>query len=257
MGQPCAWRGVTLPMAPKPSVRAGVPPASDASAGSPSRGGPRSPPAILRSAKPCGHHRVENQRADEKLDVPKPSYARSELWHLGGSGGVAARGTWPDFDQAVGPPRDRRAGERVDPDREDDPGEDRPRPPRVEPGEFLRAAGCEQVEQAGEDRELGHAEDVPELHRDEGRHDGAARRRRAGEEGRELYQDRVEAASDPKHTGRYVQPLHSNTEDGVHRHPIMTGDGNADRLLRTPRRLALGDGRANRSEEHTSELQSH
>jgi len=28
-------------MAPKPSVRAGVPPASDASAGSPARGGPR------------------------------------------------------------------------------------------------------------------------------------------------------------------------------------------------------------------------
>src|SRR5438309_4311048 len=175
------------------------------------------------SAEAGGHHGKNDESADEKLDVAKSADATRELRHLGGRGGVAARGTWTDLDQPIRPACDRRAREGVDPDREDDAGEDRPGPPRVEPGELLRAARCEQVEQAGEDRELGDAEDVAELHRDEGRHDGAARRWRAGEEGRELYQDRVEAASDPEDTGRYVQPLHSDAEDSVHRHPIMTG----------------------------------
>src|SRR5438094_9958170 len=90
-------RRFTLSTRPKPSVRAGVPPASDASAGSPSRGGPRSPPAILSSAKSCGHHREENQRTDEKLHVAESSDTARELRHLGGRGGVAARGTWTDF----------------------------------------------------------------------------------------------------------------------------------------------------------------
>src|SRR2546423_7194648 len=133
------------------------------------------------SAEAGRHHREENERADRELDETEPPDTGREFRHLRGSGGVAARGARSDLDEPIGPPRDRRSRERVDPDREDDPGEERPRPPRGEPGELLRAPRGEQVEETGEDREFGDAKDVFELPRDEVRHDAAAHGRRAGE----------------------------------------------------------------------------
>src|SRR6267143_2801612 len=99
------------------------------------------------SAEAGSHHREKDQSADPELDETEPADPRRKLRHLGGRGCVAARGTWTDLDQPIRPPRDRRARQRVDPHREDDPGEDRPGPTRVETGELLRATGGEQVEE--------------------------------------------------------------------------------------------------------------
>jgi hypothetical protein len=165
----------------------------------PTARGPSVAPATERrcSAKSGGHHRKENQRADRELDKPEPAEARHEQGHLRCRGGVTARGERTEFQESERPSGDGRACQRVDPDREDDAGEDGPRPPRVEPGELPRASGHKEIEHARQDRELRDAKDVPELPWDDIRHDRAARGRRAGEECRELYQDRVEAAADP------------------------------------------------------------
>src|SRR6266550_7448174 len=165
---PVGWPGSPSSRArPKPSFATGTPPASGRCPGGrgPQARSDRAGPSVERatSTESGGHHRKNDECADEELDVPKPSNATRKLRHLGGRGAVAARGTWPDLDQPICPPRDRRPREGVDPHGENDPGQDRPRPPRIEPGELLGAARCEQVEQAGEDRELGHAEDVAEL----------------------------------------------------------------------------------------------
>src|SRR6266513_6426775 len=144
---PVGWPGSPSSRArPKPSFRDRDPPASGRC--SIARG-----PSVERatSTESGGHHRKNDECTDEELDVPKPSNATRKLRHLGGRGAVAARGTWPDLDQPICPPRDRRPREGVDPHGENDPFLMRRRPPRIEPGELLGAARCEQVEQAGED----------------------------------------------------------------------------------------------------------
>src|SRR5207247_10277991 len=103
-----------------------------------------------------------------------------ELGPLVRGRGVASGGPGTDREELEGPARDRRTGRRVDPHGEDDPGEDRPRPARVQPRELLATSAREEIQQARGDRQLRHAEDVAELSRNERRHDRTTGGRRRG-----------------------------------------------------------------------------
>src|SRR5207245_3051611 len=129
---------------------------------------------------------------------------------------IAAGGPGTKLEQAVGPTDKAGARGDVNTDREDDPDEDRPRPPGVEAKELAATAAHEQVEQAGDDRELGDPKEVAELARHELRERGASGGSRRSEKRRKLYQDGVEAAADPENGRGDVQPVHGEAENHVH-----------------------------------------
>src|SRR5947208_13406379 len=86
----------------------------------------------LLLAEAGGHHRENDRRADEKLEIAEATDPLPERGHLGRGRGVASGGPGTDREELEGPARDRRTGRRVDPHGEHDPGEDRPRPARVQ-----------------------------------------------------------------------------------------------------------------------------
>src|SRR2546425_3934887 len=89
------------------------------------------------SAEAGGHHRQKDQRAHGELEIAKAPDARAKHAHLPRGSAVTAGSARADLERAVRPPDDRRARRRVDPDREEDPREDRPRPPSVESRQLL------------------------------------------------------------------------------------------------------------------------